>query len=52
MGTEVCSVYLADSEDGRLRFMATEGLNRAMVGSSPSPRERASWVWLPCAPNP
>lgn len=32
MGTEVCSVYLADSEDGRLRFMATEGLNRAMVG--------------------
>jgi phosphotransferase system enzyme I (PtsP) len=32
VGTEVCSVYLADPGGERLRFMATEGLNPAMVG--------------------
>lgn len=32
MGTQVCSVYLVDQASGRLMFMATEGLNTAMVG--------------------
>jgi phosphotransferase system enzyme I (PtsP) len=33
MGTEVCSVYIRDPADGRYRFMATEGLNKALEGS-------------------
>ncbi|MEE4360575.1 MAG: phosphoenolpyruvate--protein phosphotransferase [Pseudomonadales bacterium] len=32
IGTEVCSVYLADKAGERYRFMATEGLNRDLVG--------------------
>ncbi len=32
MGTQVCSVYLVDQNTGRYLFMATEGLNAAMVG--------------------
>ena len=32
MGTEVCSVFIRDPEDGRYRFMATEGLNKALEG--------------------
>lgn len=32
IGTEVCSVYLADTSTQRLVFMATEGLNSDMVG--------------------
>ncbi|MCC5873189.1 MAG: phosphoenolpyruvate--protein phosphotransferase [Gammaproteobacteria bacterium] len=32
MGTQVCSVYLVDQLSGRYMFMATEGLNEAMVG--------------------
>jgi phosphotransferase system enzyme I (PtsP) len=32
MGTDVCSIYLYDEAEGQYRFMATEGLNKAMVG--------------------
>lgn len=32
MGTQVCSVYLVDQASNRFMFMATEGLNEAMVG--------------------
>ena len=32
MGTEVCSVYLFDEEEGRYIFMATRGLNRDALG--------------------
>ena len=38
MGTEVCSVYIRDRQQGRLLFRATEGLNRELVG-------RASLAW-------
>ena len=32
MGTEVCTVYMADHNEGRLVFRATEGLNKAALG--------------------
>ena len=32
MGTEVCTVYLVDRND-RLVFRATEGLNKAVLGT-------------------
>jgi phosphotransferase system enzyme I (PtsP) len=32
MGTEVCSVYIRDSDKARYVFRATEGLNPALVG--------------------
>lgn len=32
MGTDVCSIYLIDPRDHRLRLMATEGLDKAAVG--------------------
>ncbi|MBT8139467.1 MAG: phosphoenolpyruvate--protein phosphotransferase [Gammaproteobacteria bacterium] len=33
MGTEVCTVYMADHDEGRLVFAATEGLNREELGN-------------------
>ncbi len=40
MGTEVCSVYMRDPDNGRLVLQATEGLNQAQVGvASLSPGE-------------
>lgn len=32
MGTDVCSIYLIDPKDHRLRLMATKGLDRAALG--------------------
>jgi len=32
MGTDVCSIYLLDSRDHRLRLMATQGLDKAALG--------------------
>ena len=32
MGTEVCTVYMADHGESRLVFTATEGLNREALG--------------------
>ena len=32
MGTEVCTVYMADHRESRLVFTATEGLNRSALG--------------------
>ena len=32
MGTEVCSVYMRDHNNGRYVFRATEGLNQEQVG--------------------
>ena len=32
MKTEVCSVYMRDSNSGRYVFQATEGLNRDQIG--------------------
>jgi phosphotransferase system enzyme I (PtsP) len=34
IGTEVCSVYMRDSQTGRLEFRATEGLNKDEVGNA------------------
>ncbi|MCG8669033.1 MAG: GAF domain-containing protein, partial [Pseudomonadales bacterium] len=34
MGTEVCSVYLNDSQASCYRLMATEGLNKSAVGQA------------------
>ena len=33
MGTEVCTVYLADHQEQRLIFRATEGLNKSALGN-------------------
>ena len=33
MGTDVCSIYLLDSKDHRLRLMATKGLDKAALGN-------------------
>ncbi|HZN58488.1 MAG TPA: phosphoenolpyruvate--protein phosphotransferase [Planctomycetota bacterium] len=32
MGTDVCSIYLIDPKDHRLRLMATQGLDKAALG--------------------
>ncbi|MBL4826600.1 MAG: phosphoenolpyruvate--protein phosphotransferase [Spongiibacteraceae bacterium] len=32
MGTEVCSIYLRETDSNRFIFMATEGLNKSFVG--------------------
>ena len=34
MGTEVCSVYMADHTENRLVFRATEGLNQSSLGNA------------------
>ena len=34
MGTEVCSVYMRDPENGRFVFQATEGLNSELAGTA------------------